>query len=161
MSEGRPELPDGYLGQQTKFAELQLECVTHPTAEFEIPQDNEVEIKFKAPIPIKSTTNLIQVGTVMTSRSLILIRKFTSSSCDLKKRENKIDYVTHWTSIVTIDFILFQTYLYDDCESRSLEWRYSVCRIVILLLDWLSLQPEIFWGGSFCRVALFVGWLFL
>lgn len=67
MSDERPELLDGYLGQQPKFAELQLQCVTHPAAEFEIPQENEVEIKLKTPIPIKSTCNLIQVGTVKTN----------------------------------------------------------------------------------------------
>lgn len=67
QSEGRPELPEGYLGQQPKFAELGLELVSHQAAEFTIPNDNELEIKFRCPQPIKTTSNLIQVSFFETS----------------------------------------------------------------------------------------------
>lgn len=63
MSEGKPEIQEGYLGEQPKFGELQLEVVSHPQAEFSLAQDNEVEIKIRSPTPIKSTTNLIQART--------------------------------------------------------------------------------------------------
>ncbi|PVD30459.1 hypothetical protein C0Q70_09725 [Pomacea canaliculata] len=61
--ESRPEVPEGYLGQQPKFAEFKLECISHTNAEFTIPNDNEVEIKIRTSGPIKSTANLIQVRT--------------------------------------------------------------------------------------------------
>lgn len=60
--ESRPEVPEGYLGQQPKFAEFKLECISHTNAEFTIPNDNEVEIKIRTAGPIKSTANLIQVS---------------------------------------------------------------------------------------------------
>eukprot|EP00916_Digyalum_oweni_P015461 GHVL01025308.1.p1 GENE.GHVL01025308.1~~GHVL01025308.1.p1 ORF type:complete len:225 (+),score=5.00 GHVL01025308.1:80-754(+) len=63
MAQERPELPDGYLGEQPKFSDLQLECINHKNPEFELSQDNEVEIKFRAPKSIKTTSNLIQVRT--------------------------------------------------------------------------------------------------
>ncbi|KAK7110915.1 uncharacterized protein [Littorina saxatilis] len=63
MAQERPELPDGYLGEQPKFSDLQLECISHKNPEFELSQDNEVEIKFRAPKSIKTTSNLIQVRT--------------------------------------------------------------------------------------------------
>lgn len=62
-AEGRPEVPDGYLGQQPKFADVGLELVSHPEAEFAIATDNEVEIKIRSPVPLKSTFNLIQCRT--------------------------------------------------------------------------------------------------
>ncbi|KAK7110914.1 uncharacterized protein [Littorina saxatilis] len=61
MAQERPELPDGYLGEQPKFSDLQLECISHKNPEFELSQDNEVEIKFRAPKSIKTTSNLIQI----------------------------------------------------------------------------------------------------
>ncbi|XP_076460852.1 uncharacterized protein LOC143293635 [Babylonia areolata] len=64
MSEGRPtDLEEGYLGEQPRFAEVGMECVSHKTAEFTVPQENEAEIKFRVSAPVKSTCNLIQVRT--------------------------------------------------------------------------------------------------
>lgn len=52
MSE-RPEIPAGYLGSQPKFAELRLQALTHDNPEFSVDQNSELEIKFKAPKPVK------------------------------------------------------------------------------------------------------------
>ncbi|CAG5116913.1 unnamed protein product [Candidula unifasciata] len=57
---GRPEIPEGYLGSQPKFAELRLQTITHDNPEFSVDQNNELEIKFKMPRPIKVTSSLIQ-----------------------------------------------------------------------------------------------------
>ena len=61
MCEAKPNLPEGYLGKQPTFSEIRAEIVSHPSAQFELTQENEVEIKLRVPFPIKSTSNLIQV----------------------------------------------------------------------------------------------------
>lgn len=58
MSE-RPEIPAGYLGSQPKFSELRLQALTHDNPDFAVDQNSELEIKFKAPKPVKVTTNLL------------------------------------------------------------------------------------------------------
>ncbi|KAL8571549.1 hypothetical protein ACOMHN_055668 [Nucella lapillus] len=64
MAECRPDdLPVGYLGEQPKYSELGMECVSHKQPEFTLLQDNEVEIKFRVPVAIKTACNLIQVRT--------------------------------------------------------------------------------------------------
>jgi hypothetical protein len=56
----RPEIPEGYLGSQAKFADLRLQTISHEKSEFSVDQNSELEIKFKMPRPVKVTTNLIQ-----------------------------------------------------------------------------------------------------
>jgi hypothetical protein len=56
---GRPDLPAGYLGTQPKFSELRLQTLTHDSPDFAVDQNSELEIKFKAPRPVKVTTNLL------------------------------------------------------------------------------------------------------
>lgn len=51
-------MPEGYLGTQPHFSELRLATDSHPNAEFSL-DNNEVEIKLRAPKPVKVTTNLI------------------------------------------------------------------------------------------------------
>lgn len=53
MAEQRPELPEGYLGSQGKFVELGMSTLSHPNSEFALATENEVEIKFKTPKPVK------------------------------------------------------------------------------------------------------------
>ncbi|KAI8777351.1 kyphoscoliosis peptidase [Biomphalaria glabrata] len=62
MSE-KPELPAGYLGSQPKFGELGLQTLSHDSPEFSVDNNGELEIKFKAPRPVKVTTNLINCKT--------------------------------------------------------------------------------------------------
>lgn len=54
----KPELPEGYLGPQEKFAELGLETLSHPEPEITA-RDNHLEIKIKAKTHVKFTTQLI------------------------------------------------------------------------------------------------------
>jgi len=54
----RPDMPNGYLGTQPKFAELNMSCVSHTSPEFAL-DNNDVEIQFKTPKPVKVTVNLI------------------------------------------------------------------------------------------------------
>jgi len=58
MAAERPVMPDGYLGSQPHFGELRLSTDSHPAPEFSL-DNNEVEIKLRAPRPVKVTTNLI------------------------------------------------------------------------------------------------------
>lgn len=60
-SESRPKLPSGYvLGQQPKFGSLDLECVSHQSAEFST-FDNEEKIRLTSKKHLKTTVKLIQV----------------------------------------------------------------------------------------------------
>jgi len=58
MAAERPQLQQGYLGTQPKFGELRLSTLSHNDAEFSL-DINEVEIKLRAPKPIKVTTSLL------------------------------------------------------------------------------------------------------
>lgn len=58
MANERPEVPMGYLGQQPKFGELSMRTLSHENPEFAV-DNNEVEVQFKTPKPVKVTVNLI------------------------------------------------------------------------------------------------------
>jgi len=62
MAEQKPELPEGYLGPQEKFAELGLNTMTHPDPEFTA-RDNHIEIKIQAKTHVKFTHQLVNCRT--------------------------------------------------------------------------------------------------
>lgn len=57
----RPAIENGYLGSHPMFDELRMSCLSHTSSEFAL-DNNEVEIKFKTPKPIKVTLNLLNAS---------------------------------------------------------------------------------------------------
>ncbi|KAK7008771.1 hypothetical protein BgiMline_000237 [Biomphalaria glabrata] len=60
---GRPEVPSCFLGSKPNFVELKLERDSHQESEFTVDGQNNIVITFKAGVPIKVVTQLIQVAT--------------------------------------------------------------------------------------------------
>lgn len=70
MAGEKPQMPNGYLGVQPKFGELGMSLLSHQNPEFTL-DTNELELKLKAPKPIKVTTNLIDTRDDSDHSSLI------------------------------------------------------------------------------------------
>lgn len=63
MAEKRPDIPEGYLGPQSKFQEFGLSTLSHTTPEINL-SDNQLEVQINTAKPVKLTSNLIHCSSL-------------------------------------------------------------------------------------------------
>ncbi|CAL1543291.1 unnamed protein product [Lymnaea stagnalis] len=75
MAHPRPDIPSGLLGSKPSFSELKLQTDSHRNSEFKLEGVNNVVIRIKTGVPIKTVTQLIECSTETEHPTHVLVQR--------------------------------------------------------------------------------------